>query len=369
MVRLAIVVPSLVTGGAENMAAQLAAAIDKNRFYVELLVMSSPKGTNIEKTVKDAGVKTVYFNKELGFSIKTLWEVYKYLNQFKPDVIHTHLSGFVYAIPWALLHGVTLLHTIHNRPIYEARGNIRRVLKFLYKKRRAIPVAISSTIAKETVALYNISSNMVETIFNPVDVARFARYKKRTHENQVVFVNVARFSPQKNQTGLVEAFSCVNNELPNARLVFIGDGELKKDVEKKVEQLGLKDKVNFTGNVADIPQRLARADVFVLPSHYEGLPMSILEAMAAGLPCIASKIRGNTELIEDGKGGFLFEPTDIDGFAEAINTLSENENLRKKMGVNNLETIKNFDIENIKNEMKTIYYEILGSNQNSNCFL
>jgi glycosyltransferase involved in cell wall biosynthesis len=354
VIKIAIVVPSLVIGGAENMAAQLAANIDKNRFCVELLVMSSPKETNIEKTVKDAGVKTVYFNKELGFSIKTLWVVYKYLNQFKPDVVHTHLSGCVYAIPWALLHGVTMLHTIHNRPIYEVEGSIRRVLKFLYKKRRAVPVAISNIIARETADLYNISPDLVETIFNPVDVARFtARLKKRAQDNKVVFVSVGRFSPQKNHIGLVEAFSCVSKELPVARLVLIGDGELKLIVEKKVEQLGLKDKVEFTGNVADIPQRLARADVFVLPSHYEGLPMSILEAMAAGLPVIATAVGGIPDIVKE--NGILVNAGDMKGLVDAMIKLGKDEELRKKMGEKALAEVIKYDLPEVTAQYERLY--------------
>ncbi len=356
MTNVAIVVPSLVIGGAENMAAQLAASVDRNRFCVELLVMGAPEGTGIEKYVKRTGVKTVFFHKELGFSLKALWRMHKYLNSFKPDVIHTHLSGCVYAIPWALLHGVTLLHTIHNRPIYEVSGSIRIVLNSLYKKGRAIPIAISGIIAKEAVDLYNIAPGLVETILNPVDLARFPKIKtteRKKHSNEVLYANVARFSHQKNHAGLVEAFSRVWKELPNARLILMGDGELKENVEKKVKELGMKDQVEFTGNVSDIPQRLAKVDIFVLSSHYEGLPMTILEAMAAGLPVIATAAGGVPDIVKD--NGILVNVGDTDGLANAMIMLGKDEKLRKKMGEIALIEVEKYDISEVTAQYEQLY--------------
>jgi glycosyltransferase involved in cell wall biosynthesis len=183
----------------------------------------------------------------------------------------------------------------------------------------------------------------------------------------IVLIAMGDLIPRKNYNASIRAIAKARNT--KIHFLICGRGSEKVKLEELAKKLHLDNQIHFLGFRSDIKELLQIADIFLFTTFQEGLPRSMMEAMAAGLPCIASKIRGNTELIEDGKGGFLFEPTDIDGFAEAINTLSENENLRKKMGVNNLETIKNFDIENIKNEMKTIYYEILGSNQNSNCFL
>lgn len=354
MIKVAIIVPSLMTGGAENMASQLATHINKKKFCIELLILAAPTGTALEKIIRDMGVKTVYFNKNLGFNLKTILKMYQYLNQFNPDVIHTHLSGCIYAIPWALIHGIKILHTIHSRPIYEGYGIIRRILKYLYHLKQAIPIAISDTIAKETIELYGVTPQMVETVYNPVDILKFSKVLgARVRKDEIIFANVARFSPPKNQMVLVESFCRVSKEIPTAKFVLIGDGETKSLVEERVKELKLEDKVEFTGNISNIPQRLANADIFVLPSQYEGLPLTILEAMAAGLPIIATRVGGIPDVVKE--NGILVEVGDIEGLTGAMIRLARDKILREKMGaISRLEAQK-YDLTEICTQYEQLY--------------
>lgn len=354
MIKVAIIIPTLDTGGAENMVAQLAASIDQTLFQTELLVMSAPNGSIVEKRIKNSDVKMTYFNKSLGFNIGTLIKIYKHLNKFNPDIIHTHLSACVYAAPWAVFNKKLILHTIHSRPVYEARGLIRKVLKSLYRRKLAVPVAISDIITLETIELYGLQPCEVKTIYNPVDVARFSsKRKQKTTQAGVIFVNVARFSQQKNHLGLIDAFNQVCKSKPNTKLVLIGDGELRKEAEERVERFGLLGKVEFTGNVLDIPERLAMADVFVLPSHYEGLPLTILEAMAAGLPVIATAVGGVPDIVKG--NGLLVEAGNTKELADAMLSLAGNEELRDAMGEIAIADVQKFDILEVKVQYEQLY--------------
>lgn len=354
MIKVAIIIPTLGTGGAENMVAQLAASINRDLFKIHLLVVSAPSGSVVENQIKNTDIEVTYFYKGLGFNFNTLIKIYKYLNQFCPDIIHTHLSACIYAAPWAVLKKKPILHTVHNRPVYEAQGVIRRLLKNLYRKNLAVPIAISDIIARETAELYGLNPYIVETIYNPVDVARFSsrHHRKKIHTG-VVFVNVARFSQQKNHVGLIDAFNQVLKSKPNIKLVLIGDGELRKEIEERVKSFGLSDRIEFTGNVLDIPERLANADIFVLPSQYEGLPLTILEAMAMGLPVVATAVGGVPDIVKG--NGLLVKAGDTNELAEAMINLVDNEELRKAMGKIAIADVQKFDILEVTLQYEQLY--------------
>ncbi|HBD0794849.1 TPA: glycosyltransferase [Enterococcus faecium] len=113
------------------------------------------------------------------------------------------------------------------------------------------------------------------------------------------------------------------------------------------------------GYRSDIPKLLAAANIYILPSLREGLNASLMEAMASGLPCIVGNIRGNVDLIEDGKGGFLINPKDEEEIAGAINRLADNKLLCESMGAHNLDKIKDFDLSVVINQINNVYHEIV----------
>lgn len=151
---------------------------------------------------------------------------------------------------------------------------------------------------------------------------------------------------------------------PSIHLVICGDGEERDFLLNLARELGVGSQIHFLGNRSDMKELYTMADVFVMASYREGLSRSLMEAMASGLPCIASDIRGNRDLIEDGKGGFLRHSTDVDGFAEAIRSIAVDDELRKQMKRYNLERIKNFDISVVEKEIRDIYSEVLKSETN-----
>lgn len=146
---------------------------------------------------------------------------------------------------------------------------------------------------------------------------------------------------------------------PNLHYFICGRGVELENLQTLARELGVESQVHFLGFRTDIKELLTAADLFLFTTRQEGLPRSMMEAMASGLPCLASRIRGNVDLIDEGKGGYLCAPDDAEGFAKAINVLATDANLRAEMRAYNLEKIKEYDISVVEKEMEAIYQEIL----------
>lgn len=151
----------------------------------------------------------------------------------------------------------------------------------------------------------------------------------------------------------------------NIHYLLAGFGKKEEYLKQLAVKLNVIDNVHFLGYRSDISKLCNIADVFCFPSLQEGLPVALMEAMATGLPVVCSEIRGNTDLIQDGQGGFLCKLDDINKFAEKIDELSRNAELRNKMKCINTEHIKNFSVDNVNKEMNLIYEEIL--NEKNQC--
>ena len=166
-----------------------------------------------------------------------------------------------------------------------------------------------------------------------------------------VFMSTGQISIRKNHELFIRALAKIDDR--RVKYLIAGFGEEEERLKRLVEKLGLQDRVIFAGYRNDVKELLHSVDAFAFPSLQEGLPVALMEAMAAGLPILASKIRGNVDLIQDGLGGYLYAPHDISGFADGIRKLQKNDsyNMRKI----NIRTIKQFDILNVNYKMKKIY--------------
>jgi len=172
-------------------------------------------------------------------------------------------------------------------------------------------------------------------------------------ENDIVLIAMVDLISRKNYRSSIKSIAKANNE--KLKFLICGEGPELCTLKNLVEKLNIQNQVYFLGFRSDIRNLLAISDIFLFTTYQEGLPRSLMEAMAAGLPCVVSKIRGNVDLIQNGEGGYLCKPDDIDGFAKAINILAKDRNLRESMGRINQEKIKKFDIQNVVKEMKKIY--------------
>ncbi len=189
------------------------------------------------------------------------------------------------------------------------------------------------------------------------DIRKKMRTKMNLNDSDVALISVGELNANKNSRIIIEAIEKLENE--KIHYFLCGEGALEKELKELAEKKGVLDQVHFLGYRTDVKELLQAADVFVMPSIREGLSRSIMEAMASGLPCVVSRIRGNSDLIKDGEGGYLCETKNVEQYVNAINQLLSI-SLRKKMGKKNLERIKKYSMEIVQNELTTCYANIFG---------
>jgi len=172
----------------------------------------------------------------------------------------------------------------------------------------------------------------------------------------VLFVCVARFFPQKNHLLLLDSFAQGVASNPHAHLLLVGSGPLELEVKKRAEALGLRNKTRFLGVRADIPEILGAADAFVLSSDWEGNPLSVMEAMAAGKPVICTTVGGVPELVEDGECGLLVPQRDEKALAKAMKYILEDSGARTLMGrASARRAVERFDLKTMTEAYEDLF--------------
>jgi glycosyltransferase involved in cell wall biosynthesis len=179
------------------------------------------------------------------------------------------------------------------------------------------------------------------------------------NRNGFLICHIARFDPIKGQKDLLLAFRHVVKTVPDARLLMVGDGQMRRDLQNLVQELQLREHVFFLGFRQDIQSLLSISDCFVLSSFSEGLPLSVLEAMVAGVPVVATRVGGLDEIIEDGTDGLLVPSRNPDRLAEAILSIRRDPEHAKKMGRNGREKVSGcFSAETMVEAVEDVYISI-----------
>lgn len=184
------------------------------------------------------------------------------------------------------------------------------------------------------------------------------RNKLGIPESKIILMSVGELTKRKNHMVMIEALARLKEY--DILYVICGDGPLKAQLRAKAEELGVRDRLKLLGFRKDIAELHKMADIFVFPSLQEGLPVAVMEAMASGLPIVASKIRGNEDLISNNQGGYLVKPTDSEQVGKAIEKMIQNPKKRKKMEERNLEIITKYGQETVLQKMDEFFDEIVG---------
>jgi len=196
-----------------------------------------------------------------------------------------------------------------------------------------------------------------------VDLSRFeeivdrdeVRYELGIGQDVPLLITVGEHIDRKNHATVLRTLAL----LDNVHVLFCGVGEKEEELKSLAEELGVTERAHFLGFRRDVPRLLAASDVFFFPSLQEGLPVSQMEAMAAGLPCVVSDVRGNADLVSNGEGGFLRKPFDAAGFAEDIALLLGDPALCESMAERNRSVMKNYSLEAVLEQVTTLYRELL----------
>jgi|ERR1700687_1879590 len=333
------IVPMLSPGGAERVAVHIVTRLNRQRYEPVVVSLWGRLECDLDRLLEEAGVEVRYLGKRPGFDSRMFYRLHRAIKDYNPDVVHTHLHVLRYALPSLLiLNRAALLHTVHNLAEREIEAGVRWIQRCAFNH-GVVPVAVEEEVALSLKRLYGVQQCRV--IPNGIPIDYYARpqtsrqeWRKREGfgENDVLFVCVARFAAQKNHALLLKAFAEGPASDPTAHLVLVGEGVLRESLEEQARKLGLARQTHFLGVRTDIPDVLGAMDVFALSSDYEGNPLSVMEAMAAGLPIVATAAGGVPNLLENGKEGFIARPANVEDLSNAMSLLLGNGELRQSFG-------------------------------------
>ncbi len=347
------VMPEFGLAGAEIMCENLIYELVKLGHNVTVVSMYDYHSA-ITQRLEKAGVDIRYLDKKLGFDFSMYNKMRRLLKEIETDVVHTHLYSAQYAIPAATLAGVKhRVHTVHNIAEKE-NGRLARMLnKFFFKHCHLVPAALSELIRDSIVKEYNIDKDKIPVIYNGIDLSKCQPKTDYAVDGDFKILHIGRFSEQKNHLGLVKAFNDFNGKYPDSELWLIGDGEKKPEIEKYVKDNNLTSKVKFLGLQSDVYSFLHDADIFTLPSNYEGIPMTLIEAMGTGLPIVATAVGGVPDMLN--KENSLLVQVDAKKISEAFEKYYLSEDLRKLNGQTARSNANKFSSKTMAEEYCKIY--------------
>mgnify|MGYP002639821325 CR=1 FL=1 len=372
------VIPSLSVGGAERVAALLALAQHRAGDQVSLVSLFDAEGSWIEDELRELGVPLRFQGKRPGLDLRVIPRLARTLRELAPDVIHTHLHVLKYVVAARRLARcrAPVVHTVHNMADREAEGFDLTLSRVAFR-RSVVPVAIGDEVARSIGELYGVEPRW--TVPNGIVVADFAPrpgVRQATREalgigpDVPVLITAGRLNTQKNHAGMLQAFADPRLTEAGALLLIAGDGDLRADLEAQAATLSLGDRVRFLGVVANLPDLLAAADAFVLSSGWEGYPLVIMEAMAAGKPIVSTSVGCLSELVSPATGA-LVEPGDMQGLADALAALTADPVRARVMGeAGAAVAAERFDVSTMARAYHALYEaELAGGNRRRCCGL
>jgi len=346
-IKIVEMIDSSFLGGGQINLLSLASSLDKSLF--EVIVCSGEGGALVE-AVKNRGITHIPISIAKRFNRKTVAEIVNILSEHNVDVLHTHggVAGFYGR--WAARKNKipVIVHTLHGIHYLHYRNFVLKFVYVLLEKwfsrftDAVIYVCDSDKVLGKKYGLVPERKSVV--IRNGVDILTFKKPREKLTEeldwgeelgidlSQPIVGTVARLHRQKGIPYLLEAARLLVQETPGIQFLIIGGGPWKDRLMEQKNRLGLETAVHFLGERKDIPQLLSLFDVVVLPSLWEGLPYSLLEAGAIGKPVVATDVDGVKEIITDGKTGILVPPKSPESLAEALRQLIENKDLANRLG-------------------------------------
>ena len=329
-------------GGGERYLELLCDRLDRTR-YRPILICPEP-GPFIER-MKERGVETHLVHLAPLFNPFALWRLARLLIHERVTILQTHgaranfygrIAGYVAGVP-------VIISTVHNSlQDYE----VSPFTRWLYARllRMTLPLAhriicVSEANRRDAIEECPSAAGVTQTVYNGVDLSVFSTQPNRQKVRRElgatqgpVLVTIARLTEQKGHRYLLRALPDILDTWPQLSCVFVGEGELQQALHRMAIDLGVEQACRFVGVREDIPDILAAADLFVLPSLSEGFPFVLLEALAMGCPVVASRVNGVPELIGHQKTGLLVPPRDPQALARAIRDMLSNPTAASRMG-------------------------------------
>lgn len=306
--------------------------------------------------------------------ILNLIKAYKQLNTLKRtikfDLIHCHtpLGGVLGRVVFFSTNNTKILYTAHGFHFYKGAPLINWLIYYPVEKLLSNFTDAIITINKEDYKrAKHLSNGNVQYVPGVgIDVSKMQKKEinvdlKRESlgipKEAIIVLSVGEINRNKNHKVIIKAIAELQNK--NIYYLICGKGKLMAELSRIIQKYGAEENIKLLNYRNDIDEIYKISDIYAFPSYREGLSLSLMEAMANGLPCVVSNIRGNKDLITQGKGGYLINPENVDGFKIALSELIANQELRIKMSKENLNKIVDFDLSQIANKMENIYENAL----------
>lgn len=352
-------------GGGESHLLSLSTNLDKRVF--EPIVLSFTDGPMID-ILKEKGIQTHVIFTQKPFNVFIWKKVKKLIKENEIDIIHAHGTRANSNVFWAAKSlDIPLIYTIHGWSFHDDQKTFVKKFRILSEKfltsRANLNISVSES-NKQSGQKYikSFSSTVVnngidQEKFNPAKSFANIRQELGIDQNTTLLLFIARFTSHKQPLTLIRAFADVVKKMPALKLLMVGDGDEKTEALSLVKELSIADNVIFLPFRQDVPAILNAADIFILPSLWEGLPIGLLEAMSMGKAVIATNVDGTSEIVRHQDNGYLIEVNNLQrNLAEAIIHVAGNSSLRQKFGANAIQTVKNhFNAASMTRQIENIY--------------
>jgi sugar transferase (PEP-CTERM/EpsH1 system associated) len=311
------------------------------------VIISLTESSDLEERIKRDDVEVICLNKQAGNDIKVHFKIWLLLRKLAPEIIHTYnIATLEYNIV-AFLAGVKKrIHAEHGRDIYDLDGSNK---KYQYLRRLINPfvtkwIPVSKELYDWLIATVGLPRAKVRLIYNGIDLNLY-RSKQHHLNKQFVVGTVGRMAKVKDQLSIIKAAEKLLTDYPDLKntlkFIVVGSGELYQALYEYIASNNMEESIELLGARNDVALILQDFDVFILTSLAEGIPLTILEAMATALPIIATEVGGNPELIDNDINGFLIKPKDIDNIACKIKYYLDHPESVVQHGINSREKVEN----------------------------
>lgn len=331
------------SGGTQKHVIDIAKKIDRSEFKIDL-VYSTKRNKNFAPLSKDIFNETfgLPISRTGSFSdIKNILKIKNIIKNNNYDIVHCHSTkaGFVGRLAAFLSKHPNVVYSPHGFMFCDTRIKLRRLLylyleKYLGYLTNKI-IAVSGSERDLALEHRIVPNEKIVTLYNSIDPGDYDDHeyvnrvpeKMNTKNDDIILGTVGRLYYQKDPITLIKSFKIINNHFPNTKLVFVGDGPMLEKCKKLINKLQLDDRIKLEGFQKNSKDYYKTFDIFVLSSHYEGLPYALLEAMIMGIPSVGTDVVGIKDLIVHGETGYLADEEDHIGLAKSVITLLENPDL------------------------------------------
>ncbi|APR83546.1 Poly(glycerol-phosphate) alpha-glucosyltransferase [Minicystis rosea] len=365
-VKVVHVVLGLDVGGLERMLLRLLAHTDRERFAPVVCTLDAP-GVLAPELAR-LGVPLTEIRRRPGLDARLPWRLAQWLKREGARIVHTHNPSphFYGALAARIARGPRVVHTKHGRNAPEIPRKV--LLNRIAAKLSDRVVAVSDDTAGVALDIERVNPRKIVTILNGVDTHEFrpgrdvaaARVALGVPAHGFHVGCVARLAEVKDHRTLLQAFARFRLVRPDAHLTFIGRGPEQADLEARAAEPDLRGAVTFAGERGEVAPLYAAFDVFALASRSEGISLTLLEAAAAGLPIVATRVGGNGEVVADGRSGILVPPADPIAFANALADVAARSDRADLGAAGRARVEQRFSAERMARAYHALYAELLG---------